>query len=151
MSTTEPAGTPIAFNPFDSETIRSPWETYRRLRDEAPVHFVPYADLPGHGHVPSRTGQEGFYVLSRFADVFAAARDAHRFSSASGLSIDGGDKEALGLAPTIVMMDPPEHTAFRRLVARGFTPRKVAELEPSLRAFVRTRLDDLTQRGNGEP
>lgn len=143
---------PLVFDPFDPATVRSPWRTYERLRDEAPVLAVRYDGLPGHEHVPSRTGAEHFYVLSRFADVFAAARDTATFSSAHGLSIDGGDKAALSLAPTIVMMDQPDHTAYRRLVARGFTPRKVAELEPDLRRFVRARVDELADRlsGGGE-
>lgn len=134
---------PLRFDPFDPAVVRSPWAVHERLRDEAPVLAVPYASLPGHRHVPARTGHDHFYVLSRFADVFAAARDVETYSSAHGLSIDGGDKAALGLAPTIVMMDQPEHTAYRRLVARGFTPRKVSELEPELRAFVRGRVDRL--------
>jgi cytochrome P450 len=120
----------IAFDPADPEMIRWPFEVYRELRDHDPVH---------------RVERPSYWVLSRFADVFAAARDTETFSSAQGLSYQGGDKEKLGLAPTIVMMDPPEHTAFRRLVSRGFTPRAVAEHEPALRAFVRERLDVLDE------
>ncbi len=134
----------LVFDPFDPATIRSPHGTYRRLRDEAPAHFQrfdPIRDRSG-GSDPDR----GFFVLSRFADVFAAARDVETFSSARGLSLDGGDREALGLLPTIVMMDPPDHTAYRRLVSRGFTPRAVAPLEPEIRAFVRERLDVLADR-----
>jgi cytochrome P450 len=41
------------------------------------------------------------------------------------------------------MMDRPRHTTFRRLISRGFTPRKVAELEPQVRAFVRVRMEAL--------
>ncbi len=140
MSTT--TATPVVFDPFDPATIRSPFELYATLRDTAPVHFQRYDEI-FEPHRARKTRAEGFYVLSRFADVFDAARDPATFSSASGLSLDGGDIEALGLVPTIVMMDPPDHTAYRRLVARGFTPRQVATLEPELRAFVRRCLDDL--------
>ena len=45
------------------------------------------------------------------------------------------------------MTDPPAHTAFRRLVSRGFTPRHVSELEAPVRAFVRDRLDRIAERG----
>lgn len=100
----------------------------------------------GHGAVAERTGHAGIHVLSRFADVFAAARDTTTFSSNHGLSIDGGDVEALGLVPTIVMMDPPDHTAYRRLVSRGFTPRAVATLETEVRAFVVERIESLRRR-----
>ena len=131
----------LTYDPFDAATVRAPWETYRRLRDESPVHFVPFANLPNHEHVAARTGHDGVHVLSRFADVFAAARDTTTFSSSHGLSIDGGDIDALGLLPTIVMMDPPDHTAFRRLVSRGFTPRAVATIEADVRAFVVERIE----------
>jgi len=141
-----PAATDLTFDPFDPATVRAPWEVYRRLRDESPVHFVAFADLPDHGSVAARTGHAGVHVLSRFADVFAAARDTDTFSSSHGLSIDGGDIEALGLVPTIVMMDPPDHTAYRRLVSRGFTPRAVAEIEPAVRAFVVERIESMTRR-----
>lgn len=96
----------LIYDPADPATIRSPFAIYRRLRDEAPLH---------------RMG-ERVWVLSRFADVFTVARDTDTSSSAQGLSSEGGDIEILGLLPTIVMMDPPDHTAFRRLVSRGFTP-----------------------------
>jgi cytochrome P450 len=144
---TEQAGPPeLAYDPFDPATVRFPWDLYRRLRDEDPVHFVAFADLPEHEGVAARTGHDGVHVLSRFTDVFAAARDTETFSSNHGLSIDGGDIEALGLVPTIVMMDPPDHTAYRRLVSRGFTPRAVATIEPEVRAFVVERLESMQQR-----
>ena len=110
---------------------------YAALRDHDPVHHVDHGD---------------YWVLSRFADVFAAARDTATFSSAQGLTFRYGDMDAAGLAEAtpIVMLDPPEHTAFRRLLARGFTPRQVAELEPTVRAFVGDRLDGLCRRGGGD-
>ena len=54
-----------------------------------------------------------------------------------------------GFAP-MVMLDPPDHTVFRRMVARGFTPRQVSELEPQIRAFVRARLGDVAERGEAD-
>jgi len=110
---------------------------YRRLRDEDPVHHVERGD---------------YWVLSRFADVFAGARDPSTFSSASGLTFTYDDMGAAGLeevAP-MVMLDPPEHTAFRRLVARGFTPRHVGEIEPAVRAFVVERVERLRAAGGGD-
>ena len=62
-----------------------------------------------------------------------------------------GELEAIGLAdnPPMVMTDPPEHTAFRRLVSRGFTPRQVESLEPTVREFVVERLEALRADGGG--
>ena len=61
-------------------------------------------------------------MLSRFADVFAAARDTATFSSAQGLTFVEDERRKAGLKDVtpLVMLDPPAHTAFRRLVARGF-------------------------------
>ena len=123
-----------AYEPFGRDTWRDPFPLYRRLRDEDPVHW---SDA---GHC---------FVLSRFDDVFAAARDTEMFSSAQGLTFQN-EVEALGLAPTIVMMDPPDHTKFRRAVSRGFTPREVQTLEPAVREFVVERIEELRAAGTGD-
>jgi hypothetical protein len=115
---------------------REPWNDYRHLRDDDPGHHVDWGD---------------FWVLSRFSDVFDAARDTATFSSAQGLTHRYGDRDMLGaeISP-IVMMDPPEHTAFRRIVAKGFTPRQVATLEPMVRDFVIGRVERLRTAGEGD-
>ena len=118
------------------ERWRDPWPAYRWLRDEMPVHRV---DHPVHGE---------FWVLSRFDDVFDAVRDTETFSSAQGLTPDAAGMAMFeGRAAPIVMMDPPEHTAMRRLVSRPLTPRSVDAIEPAIRAFVDERLDTIAERG----
>jgi len=91
-------------------------------------------------------------VLSRHADVWRAARDHETFSSARGLTVADNELELIGLAdnPPLVMQDPPRHTEFRKLVARGFTPRQVAAVEPAVRAFVVERLERLRAAGGGD-
>ena len=110
---------------------------YAVLRDDAPVLHVEDGD---------------YWVLSRFVDVWDAARDTSTFSSAEGLTVTYGERERIGLdeAAPIVMTDPPAHTAFRRLVAGGFTPRQVAQVEPEVRSFVRERLGRLEDAGGGD-
>jgi len=68
------------------------------------------------------------------------------FSSASGLTFYRDEIEKLGLAPTIVMMDPPEHSGKRRLLAKAFSPKRVAETEPLIRDYVRGRLAEMAER-----
>ena len=123
----------LAYEPFGRATWRDPYPLYARLRDEDPVHRSP----------------RGFWVLSRFEDVWEAARDTDTFSSAQGLTFRN-EVEELGLAPTLVMMDPPDHTRYRRLVNRGFTPRRVTELEPELRSYVYDRVRRLRADGSGD-
>ena len=125
--------TELAYEPFGRDTWRDPFPLYAQLRDEDPVHRSPL----------------GFWVLSRFRDVWAAARDTATFSSAQGLTFRN-EVEELGLAPTIVMMDPPDQTRYRRLVNRGFTPRHVAEIERDLRGFVVQCIDALIAAGSGD-
>lgn len=137
------AGTAGArFVPRSGEGWRDPFPMYRALRDHDPVH-----------HVPSGSGGDpGYWVLSRFDDAWAAARDTATFSSAQGLTFGYDERRKAGLddIDPLVMLDPPDHTAFRRLVARGFTPRHVATIEPEVRRFVVERVDALRDAGGGD-
>lgn len=128
------AATGVIYEPFGKTTWRNPFDVYRRLRDEDPVHHV--ANL-------------GFWIATRFEDVFTAARDPETFSSAEGVTIVN-ELEELGLGPTILQSDAPVHTRYRRVVGREFTPRRVHHLEDALRRVVRERLDVMRQAGRGD-
>ncbi|OBF27428.1 cytochrome P450 [Mycobacterium sp. ACS4331] len=130
------------FHLATAETWADPWPMYRALRDVDPVHHVTPADRPDHD----------YYVMSRHADIWAAARDHETFSSAQGLTVNYGELEMIGLQdnPPMVMQDPPGHTEFRRLVSRGFTPRQVEAVEPKVREFVVERIERLRADGGGD-
>lgn len=132
----------MAYRPGSPATWAAPWPMYADLRDHDPVHHV----------VPAGRPDADYYVLSRHADVLAAAVDTTTYSSARGLTVEYDELETIGLAdnPPLVMLDPPDHTAFRKLVARGFTPRQVRTLEPEVRAFVVERLERLRADGGGD-
>jgi len=125
-----------------AETWPNPWPMYRALRDHDPVHHV----------VPEARPDHDYYVLSRHADIWAAARDHDTFSSAQGLTVNYGELELIGLQdnPPFVMQDPPVHTEFRKLVSRGFTPRQVEAVEPKVREFVVERIERLRANGGGD-
>jgi cytochrome P450 len=120
----------VEFDPFSDEFFNDPTEVYRRLRDEAPVYH---------------SERYGFYALSRFDDVVAAHRDWQGFSSAHGVDLStlSKDPELIRSFRMIIMMDPPEHDRFRKLVSRVFTPRATTALEPMIRQVVRSYLDRL--------
>ncbi|MGN6723737.1 MAG: cytochrome P450, partial [Marmoricola sp.] len=122
----------MSYDPFDPEFLRDPYPTYAWLRDHSPVH-----------HQPKTTEAPSFWALSRFEDIWDAVREPEVFSSASGLTFFPDEIGQLGLAPTIVMMDPPRQTQLRGLIGRGFTPKRVAELEETIRAFARHRAADV--------
>src|SRR6201996_783565 len=130
------------FELCNADTWADPWPMYRALRDHDPVHHV----------VPRSRPEEDYYVLTRHADIWAAARDHETFSSAQGLTVNYNDLEMIGLQdnPPMVMQDPPVHTEFRKLVARGFTPRQVEAVEPKVREFVVERRERLLADGGGD-
>jgi cytochrome P450 len=124
-----------------AETWGNRWPMYRALRDLDPVH-----------HVVPENPDHDYWVLSRHADIFTAARDHETFSSAQGLTVTYNELELIGLQdnPPMVMQDPPVHTEFRKLVSRGFTPRQVEAVEPKVREFVIERIERLRANGGGD-
>lgn len=121
---------PVRFNPYAHEVHDDPFPFYARLRREAPVY---------------RNDELGFWALSRYHDVLEAFHDHERFSSADGITL-----EASPQFPMLITTDPPQHTKLRRLVSRAFTPRRVADLEPAIRARAREFLDRLSVHGEAE-
>src|SRR5215472_1139328 len=142
MTATLSHGAPVRFQLATAETWGEPWSMYKALRDHDPVHRV----------VPEGHPDHDYYVMSRHADVWAAARDHQTFSSAQGLTVNYGELDLIGLRdnPPFVMQDPPVHTEFRKLVSRGFTPRQVEAVEPKVREFVVERIEKLRANGGGD-
>lgn len=132
----------VRFVPGGGAAWESPWAMYAALREHDPVHHV----------VPEGRPEDYYYVLTRHADVLAATIDTGTYSSRFGLTTEYGELEKLGLSdnPPMVMLDPPIHTAFRKLVSRGFTPRQVREVEPAVREYVVGRLARLVADGGGD-
>ena len=122
--------TDVYWDPFDTEIDTDPYDTWRRLRDEAPLY---------------RNDRYDFWALSRFADVEAAHRDARTFCSGHGtvLELMSPDRYPGG---QMIFMDPPEHTRLRALVSRAFTPRRVEALEDRIRELSADFLDRLSGR-----
>jgi cytochrome P450 len=126
-------------NLADAETFRDgpPHGVFARLRREAPVCWHPEANGPG------------FWALTKHADVLAVSRDSATFSSArAGYMTE--DMDAVAVAQSRLMllgMDPPEHTRLRGLVNKGFTPRRVAQLEKRIRELSAAIVDAVAPRG----
>lgn len=128
------ATVPLVFSPWSYEVHEDPYPYYARLRDEAPLY---------------RNEEEGFWALSRHAEVIDAFRDSDRFSSAMGVSLDpAASGPGASRTMSFLAMDPPMHGRMRALVSRGFTPRRVAEMEPRIRELTRGHLADCLERGS---
>ena len=104
----------IKYDPFSAEVREDPYPIYRALRAEAPVYHNEEHDL---------------WVLTRFEDVQAAARDWKALSSAEGTGLDRSEKQLFGSGEegNFTITDPPVHTALRGMVRKLFTPRTIRE------------------------
>lgn len=124
----------LRFSPYDYAIHEDPYPTYARLRDEAPLFH---------------NADEDFWALSRHADVIDGFRDTARLSSSYGVSLDasayGPDAHRTS---SFIAMDPPRHGRMRGLVSRAFTPRRVEQLEPDIRALARAHLDRALDGGD---
>ena len=127
--TTRHTSEPLVFDIYDNDLQDDPYPVYRRLRDEAPFHHNAEFD---------------YWVLSRHDDVHWALRADELFSNAMGVSLDrsawGSDAHRV---MSFLALDAPEATRLRRLVAKGFTPRRVAELGPRVEQLTDDYLDRL--------
>jgi hypothetical protein len=125
----------LSYNPYSFAVHDDPYDTYRRLRDEAPAYWNP--DLR-------------FWASSRFGDVLEGFRDFETFSSAGGVALENrrpiGD--TLPDFQQMIELDPPEHTAFRSLVSRVFTGRRVADMEDEIRRIFDDHLDAVIGQGS---
>jgi hypothetical protein len=116
----------VAFSPYDYRIHEDPYPVYARLRAEAPLY---------------RNEEQDFWALSRHQDVTAAFRDPDKFSSANGVSLDPAAwGRRAHKTMSFLALDPPRHTRMRALVAKGFTPRRVSQLEQHIRDLCRERL-----------
>ena len=108
-----------------------PYHVFDELRRSSPVWF--------HPPTPHTPGGEGFWVLSRYADIVDAAADAATFSSETGGEREGGGTTLEDMARDwaigvlLNMMDDPRHAKFRRLLTPSVAPRTLAAIEADLR------------------
>lgn len=125
----------MELNPFSYEFHEDPQPTYRWLREHAPLY---------------RNETLNFWALSRYRDVLAAEQDWQTYSSAEGTMVERMDPRLFEMTPMMIFQDPPRHDRLRRLVSRAFTPRRIADLEPFVRATASRLLDELAERGGGD-
>jgi cholest-4-en-3-one 26-monooxygenase len=109
----------------------------RRLRAESPVAFMPECK-----------GGPGFWAVTRHRDVVHVSKHPELFSSSQGTNIEDQTGEQLARLQTIMLdMDPPRHVKYRRLVSRGFTPKRIAALAPHVRELARGIVDEVARKG----
>ena len=132
------------YDPFDPAVTTDPYPYYAALRRQSPVHHVAQYDL---------------WAVSRHHDVMTVLHDAATFTNQAmaEVVVRPGDYERAGdvnddepTAVSIIGTDGDEHARLRRIVSRGFTPKRIADLEPSIRRITRGLIDDFIDRGRCE-
>jgi cytochrome P450 len=123
------SATSVYYDPYDRDIYTNPYQVYQRLRDETPLYY---------------NDQHDFYLVSRFDDVERVLADRDTFTSAQGGLIGMMN---LPMPPGMfIYEDPPQHTMHRALVARVFTPKRVATIEPMIRDFCARTAESLVGR-----
>jgi cytochrome P450 len=131
------------FNPFDPSTQQCPFPHYAQMREEAPVHPVPGL---------------GVHLVTKHDLVMQVLRDPQTYSSmfgGAGMPLSSADREkfaevmAAGYprVPTMLTADQPDHTRYRRLVARAFHPKVIAEMEPIIRQITVELIESWIDKG----
>lgn len=117
----------ILLDPYDYDFHEDPYPYYKRLRDEAPLY---------------RNDELGFWALSRHQDVLQGFRNSTTLSNKFGVSLDPASRGPhASKTMSFLAMDDPDHLRLRTLVSRGFTPRRIRELEPRVTEIANQHLD----------
>lgn len=107
----------------------SKWDYFKRLRDEAPVHFCRQ----------SETGP--YWSVTRYADIMEVEKNTQVFSSDPAITIENPEEDFE--LPMFIAMDPPKHDEQRKTVQGSVAPANLKNLENTIRSRVVTILDDL--------
>ncbi|ORB63464.1 cytochrome P450 [Mycolicibacterium tusciae] len=127
----------LLLDPYDYDFHEDPYPYYKRLRDEAPLYHNP--DL-------------GFWALSRHSDVLAGFRNSTTLSNKFGVSLDPASRGPhASKTMSFLAMDDPAHLRLRTLVSKGFTPRRIRELEPRVTEIAIQHLDTMLEKAGSSP
>jgi cytochrome P450 len=121
----------MLYDPYAEHMQVDPYPIYEHFRENEPCTY---------------NSEKDFYALFRFEDVWRATLDWETYSSSLGPILENRG-EIPGDLMSIIGMDPPRHTRLRNLVSRGFTPRRVGQLEKQVRDIARHYLEPFAGSG----
>ena len=123
--------TEVLLDPYDYDFHEDPYPYYKRLRDEAPLY---------------RNADQKFWALSRHSDVLQGFRNSTTLSNKHGVSLDPISRnEHAHRVMSFLALDDPGHLRLRTLVSKGFTPRRIRELEGRVVEIAHQHLDAALQ------
>ncbi|MTD55608.1 cytochrome P450 [Amycolatopsis pithecellobii] len=134
----------ISSREFWSKTPEERDETFRRLRAEAPVswHLPIESNLPPEVH-----GQAGFWAVTKAEDITYISQHHDLFSSALASTALHPYQPHNDQLSIILDMDPPVHTAYRKVISSAFTPKAVAKLSAQIEARAQHIVDRVVGAG----
>jgi cytochrome P450 len=119
-------------DPYDYDFHEDPYPYYKRLRDAAPLYH---------------NEELGFWALSRHGDVLQGFRNSTALSNRDGVSLDPVSRGPhASKTMSFLAMDDPAHLRLRTLVSKGFTPRRIRELEPRVTELAKQHLDTMLEK-----
>lgn len=122
---------PPILDPYDYDFHEDPYPYYKRLRDEAPLYH---------------NEERNFWALSRHKDVVAGFRNSVTLSNKHGVSLDPISRnDEAHRVMSFLALDDPGHLRLRTLVSKGFTPRRIRELEGRVTEIAHQHLDAALQ------
>jgi cytochrome P450 len=122
----------LYYDPYDLEIHEDPYPTFKRLREEMPLYYNERHD---------------FYAVSRYADVARGFIDKENLISSKGDVLELIKANVQMPPGTFIYEDPPLHTVHRGVVAGVFTPKRMASIEPLVRAYAARFLDEFVGAG----
>ena len=124
----------VTLDPYNYDFHEDPYPYYQRLRDEAPLY---------------RNSELGFWALSRHRDVLQGFRNSTTLSNKFGVSLDPASRGPhASKTMSFLAMDDPDHLRLRTLVSKGFTPRRIRELEPRVTEIAVQHLEVLLEKAH---
>jgi cytochrome P450 len=125
---------PPVLDPYDYDFHEDPYPYYRRLRDEAPLY---------------RNDKLNFWALSRHSDVLRGFRNSTSLSNKHGVALDPISRnDEAHRVMSFLALDDPAHLRLRTLVSKGFTPRRIRELEGRVTEIAVQHLDTALQNNS---
>ena len=122
----------VVLDPYNYDFHEDPYPYYKRLRDEAPLYY---------------NEELKFWALSRHQDVIAGFRNSTTLSNKFGVSLDPASRGPhASKTMSFLAMDDPSHLRLRTLVSKGFTPRRIRELEPRVTEIAVKHLDVMLEK-----
>ncbi len=108
-----------------------PLTTFKHLRDSDPVS--------------EQTDPDGgkFWAVTRYDDIIEVSRQPQLFSSAKGIRLEDMKPDELAARRTMMELDPPQHTSYRRMVQAPFSLRETQSCEEGLRLMARAVIDEV--------